>query len=265
MIWIYLTIFTIVGLIPYFGWRKHKSTKEYKRDKSNEQILDEYSAQLIERFKKFKWKGSEMEVIHPSRPCVVRWRNALTDQSCDELLKTAQTAPSSAWQAGTITGNKVNRKFRHCDLINMVVPSLSHELAKLFNVRRSQTKEFRILKYGKNGFIGAHRDALFGSSLNLETDPQRLCTGVFYLNDVPEDAGGGLRFNDIGVTIQPRKGDLIVFLNVALIDGAYIYDEHSTHEGLPIVAEDLEKFAMQVFICDLKSSEKQGLRFKIFG
>jgi predicted 2-oxoglutarate/Fe(II)-dependent dioxygenase YbiX len=61
-----------------------------------------------------------------------------------------------------------------------------------------------ISRYGIGTAVGRHRD-----TETLTT--HRLVTIILYLND--DYAGGRLEFPDLGISYQPRMGDLLVFLS----------------------------------------------------
>ena len=62
-----------------------------------------------------------------------------------------------------------------------------------------------------------------------------------YLNDV--DEGGATDFPDIGVSINPNKGDVVVFHNC--IDGTSDINPKSLHGGSPVVSG--EKWAVNLW------------------
>ena len=68
-----------------------------------------------------------------------------------------------------------------------------------------------------------------------------MVTALAYLNDV--DEGGATDFPDIGVSINPNKGDVVVFHNC--IDGTSDINQKSLHGGSPVVSG--EKWAVNLW------------------
>lgn len=76
---------------------------------------------------------------------------------------------------------------------------------------------------------------------NWEPGGQRMLTALAYLNDV--DEGGGTGFPNLGVEIEAKKGDVLVFHNTPP-DSNKIHPK-SLHAGLPVIAG--EKWAINLW------------------
>ena len=68
-----------------------------------------------------------------------------------------------------------------------------------------------------------------------------MVTALAYLNDVEE--GGATDFPDIGVSVQPNKGDVVVFHNC--IEGTSDINPKSLHGGSPVISG--EKWAVNLW------------------
>lgn len=53
-----------------------------------------------------------------------------------------------------------------------------------------------------------------------------------YLNDVPE--GGGTRFNNLDLTVKPKKGAALIWPSV-LDERPHDKDERTMHEAMPVI------------------------------
>lgn len=71
----------------------------------------------------------------------------------------------------------------------------------------------------------------------------RMLTVYFYLNDVP--AGGGTRFPDLGLTVTPKQGRVVIWPSV-LDHDIIAMDARTEHEALPV--EQGVKFGMNAWI-----------------
>lgn len=59
----------------------------------------------------------------------------------------------------------------------------------------------------------------------------RILTVFMYLNDVEE--GGGTHFGRLGITVQPKKGKVVIWPSVLDEDPEEL-DERTHHEALPV-------------------------------
>ena len=89
---------------------------------------------------------------------------------------------------------------------------------------------FQILKYEAGQFYRAHHDQNSGL---FTPQGARLYTFFMYLN-TPE-AGGGTRFNDLGLTVAAKRGSAVLW--PSLLDSNVELPELQTHhEALPVEA-----------------------------
>ena len=70
---------------------------------------------------------------------------------------------------------------------------------------------------------------------------------VCYLNDMPQDSGGGTKFHHPcfeGLVVQPSKGDALLFFP-AFADG--VADRRMEHSGEEVLAG--EKYILNTWVC----------------
>lgn len=106
---------------------------------------------------------------------------------------------------------------------DLVVSALNRRLATLTNTELSNGEPLQVLRYSPGQQYHLHSDALSGMA------NQRSTTAITYLNE--GFSGGETDFPEIGVRVQPRAGDTLVFHNV-LADGTA--DRRVRHAGLPV-------------------------------
>lgn len=93
----------------------------------------------------------------------------------------------------------------------------------------SHSEYWQFLKYEVGQFYGEHHD--FIEFHNQRYQGPRILTVFLYLNDVP--AGGGTHFTDMGITVQPKRGRVVIWPSVLDSDIAK-QDLRTHHEALPV-------------------------------
>ena len=124
-----------------------------------------------------------------------------------------------------------------------------HEISKRFSILVkmpiNNAEQFQLVHYGPGTEYKPHFDAFDKTTEegrnNWFPGGQRMVTALAYLNDV--DEGGATDFPDIGVSINPNKGDVVVFHNC--IDGTSDINPKSLHGGSPVVSG--EKWAVNLW------------------
>lgn len=115
----------------------------------------------------------------------------------------------------------------------------------LLGYHPSHFEPFQLLRYGPGEYYKRHHDHR-GYYDTTGGYPDRPVTLLLFLNDVTEDAGGGLAFDQLGLTFQPKEGDAIAWSNV---DTDGLADPDMVHEAMPL-AEGGHKMAVNVWVRD---------------
>ena len=68
---------------------------------------------------------------------------------------------------------------------------------------------------------------------------------LLYLNDIPQEYGGGTSFWHLNLTIYPIKNTALYFRNLK-DDGTG--HEHTLHQGDPLLTDKIEKWAINSWI-----------------
>ena len=104
------------------------------------------------------------------------------------------------------------------------------------------TEEFQVIHYEKNQEYRPHYDAYDTSGehgqANTVRGGNRLMTVLLYLSDV--ESGGGTSFPNVGITVTPKKGRVLVFYNCRfgtdnIVDPSNP-DPKSLHSGDPVLS-----------------------------
>ena len=143
-----------------------------------------------------------------------------------------------------------SRTSENCWLMNMIANEIVHEVSKrLSNIGSNANKKCGAISGCLLQNAGAEYKPHYDSfdydaeegKKNWEPGGQRMLTALAYLNDVEE--GGGTGFPNLGVEIEAKKGDVLVFHNTPP-DSNKIHPK-SLHAGLPVIAG--EKWAINLW------------------
>ena len=175
-------------------------------------------------------------------PLVLTIDAFLSDAECSGLIQAA----NGRLQRATVTGGAVgsvsqNRTNSHCPLKPQDTPIVLQLLMKLGMVLRIPMDRAEgpiALHYAEAEEFRPHSDGI-----QMSADPsqiaafdrqggQRLFSAMVYLNDV--EAGGGTAFPELGLSVQPVPGRLLIFANT--LAGSRDVTNLSIHAGEPVTA-----------------------------
>ena len=194
-------------------------------------------------------KISENVTLHSANPIVYVVSDFLSDSECEAFIDVGKDKME---RARVISDS--DHEF-HKDRTNSYawVPHNAsdtvHEISKRFSILVkmpiNNAEQFQLVHYGPGTEYKPHFDAFDKTTEegrnNWFPGGQRMVTALAYLNDV--DEGGATDFPDIGVSINPNKGDVVVFHNC--IDGTSDINPKSLHGGSPVVSG--EKWAVNLW------------------
>lgn len=107
-------------------------------------------------------------------------------------------------------------------------------------------ESINLTHYDAGQFFKPHHD-YFDPVLNkgmMGKPGQRICTFFVYLNDVPEEDGGATNFPYLNISVQPKCGSCLFWLNTSS-DGNIVY-ENTMHEGAKLSRG--EKWGLNIWI-----------------
>jgi len=186
-------------------------------------------------------------------PYVAYLDNALTDSECDEIIEKCDNdlpiAPIFDQYSGEIITKTEYRTCKLGDITSDVYPDfqkLKSRLSELVFRDQNTQESFNLLKYDPGDLVVPHVDGynFIDSEFNGEQKPemlQRVMTTIVYLNDI--DSGGETYFPKLDVTIQPRRGRMVIWHNC----GSDARRQHpdSVHQGFTPLTET--KYVLSVF------------------
>lgn len=164
-------------------------------------------------------------------PWVRRFPGLLTAAECAYLVELAQRsfAPATVRSAaGGVKRDPIRDSDEatvHWMIEDPVVHALNRRIAAVSATDAVQGEALQILRYKPGQQYRPHYD------FNPALDNQRILTALVYLNH--DYRGGETAFVKTGLKVRGRKGDVILFRNVA--DGSAL-DPMSEHAGLPVTS-----------------------------
>ncbi len=183
-----------------------------------------------------KW----VEVVHRQHdPEVVVFANLLSAFECDALMAAAQPRLSRSLTVNTHTGDEALHPDRTSQGMfferfeNEVVHRIEKRIAKLLQWPLKNGEGLQVLRYQKGAQYLPHydyfdaRDA--GTPSLLQRGGQRVATLIMYLNE--PDAGGATVFPDLGLQIEPKRGQAVFFSYPQALPSSL-----SLHGGEPVTA-----------------------------
>ncbi len=130
-----------------------------------------------------------------------------------EKLQALRTSKSVALRGATPAKGEVACYERLLSLLPSITPESCEALT--------------LIKYDAGDSLAPHYDANRAADAeDIARGGQTLATLLVYLNDV--DDGGCTRFNKLGITVAPKKGDACLFFPA---DASGQFDERMEHEG----------------------------------
>lgn len=194
------------------------------------------------------------KIIYNDDPLVYVIEDFITDQECQHFVSASD---SKLERAKTIGGKDgiyhENRTGSNCWIAHNhseVATNLGQRIADLVGFPLKNAESFQVVYYTGGTQYNDHHDAFNHETeegkKHLERGGQRIFTALGYLNDVEE--GGSTEFNDLNISIKPKKGSLLVWKNV--LSGTTKVHPESLHAGRPVTKG--EKYAFNLWFRENK-------------
>ncbi|RSV45290.1 proline hydroxylase [Sphingomonas sp. ABOLE] len=171
------------------------------------------------------------EILHDA-PRLQRFPRLLTPEECAHLATTAQPLLEPSFVLDPRSGRPMPHPIRTSDggaigptREDLVVRAINLRIAAATGTDVQNGEPLTVLRYAPGQQYRRHLDTIAGAA------NQRMATLILYLNQ--GFAGGETSFPAIGVTVQPRAGDAILF-ETLLPDGSP--DPQLVHSGEPVRA-----------------------------
>lgn len=200
-----------------------------------------------------------LTTLHTAPP-LYRVRGFLSPDECDRLIHSAKDHMTPAPVVGAGNGQvSSSRTSSTCYLAREDLPSLVSRVCALTGKPLEHLELPQVGRYMPEQFYRAHYDAFDLSTSDgkrfSQNGGQRVGTVLVYLNDVAE--GGHTSFAKLGLSVQPVKGDAIVFFP-ATLDGKL--DDQYLHAAEPAV--DI-KWVSQIWIRQTAYNGRASTRLKV--
>jgi prolyl 4-hydroxylase len=194
-------------------------------------------------------KISQNVTLYSSDPIIYVVSNFISDSECQAFIDVGR---DNMERATVISDGEhevhASRTNSYC-WVQHDNNDLVHEVSKRFSILVkmpiNNAEQFQLVHYGPGTEYKPHFDAFDKNTeegkKNWFPGGQRMITALAYLNDVEE--GGETSFPDIGVSVKPNKGDVVVFHNC--IDGTSDINPNSLHGGSPVLKG--EKWAVNLW------------------
>jgi len=169
------------------------------------------------------------------------WKNFLSPQECDEIIKTSQPhLKESTVSQKRVVDEKI-RKSETCYLEYKipVVGKLVDRVCWWLGRPSENAEKLQVVRYKPGGFYNVHQDS--SCFVDETSENERLYTVLVCLNDGFE--GGETEFPEIGEKFKLKKGDALFFNT---LNSARRCDKRADHAGKPVTSG--EKWIANVWV-----------------
>lgn len=177
-------------------------------------------------------------------PWVLTLDNFVTDDEAERLISLGAVegyerstdigAMKPDGTTGSVVSNGRTSTNAWCSnecLEDEMVQMVNQRISNMTGIPEENSEDLQLLRYEVGQKYNTHHDYI-----EYETDRQggvRLITVYLYLNDV--EAGGGTNFPDLGLTVMPKRGRVLIWPSVVDSDPNQ-KDNRTDHQALPVEA-----------------------------
>jgi prolyl 4-hydroxylase len=169
------------------------------------------------------------------------WKNFLTPQECDEIIKISQPQLKESTVSQKRVVDEKIRKSETCYLKKeiSVVGKLVDRVCWWLGRPSENAEKLQVVRYKPGGFYNVHQDS--SCFVDETSENERLYTVLVCLNDGFE--GGETEFPGIGEKFKLKKGDALFFNT---LNSARRCDKRADHAGKPVTSG--EKWIANVWV-----------------
>lgn len=201
-------------------------------------------------------------------PWVVTLDNFLTAEECDTMIQLGykyeyQVSKDVGGQKfdgsheGVLSERRTSEnawcsRFAGCR--NETIPTRIHQrMSDVLGIPPENSEDMQVLKYEVGQFYRVHHDYI-PHQADRQCGP-RILTFFLYLSDV--EGGGGTRFPQLGITVEPKQGRALIWPSVYNSD-PFKKDARMMHEAMEVTAGT--KFAANGWfhMYDYETPQKKG-------
>tara|TARA_B100001029_G_scaffold101050_1_gene83129 strand:- start:879 stop:1496 length:618 start_codon:yes stop_codon:yes gene_type:complete len=194
-------------------------------------------------------KISDNVTLYSADPIIYVVSDFLSEEECNAFIELGKGKMKRA----TVISDSDNelhdsRTNDYCWIkhdLNDVIHEASKRFSVLVKMPINNAEQFQLVYYGPGNEYKPHFDAFDKTTKEGQNHwfpgGQRMITALAYLNDV--EAGGETDFPEIGVSVKPNKGDVLIFHNC--IEGTTEINPNVLHGGSPVISG--EKWAVNLW------------------
>jgi prolyl 4-hydroxylase len=175
---------------------------------------------------------------------IFQYNDFLSPEDCQSIIEIASKEFIKARVIGGAEGYRIAENTWLTEEHD-VVKRLRDRVKDIVGSPTENMERINVVRYNTGGEYKPHNDFFYPTEEYYEKQTssggQRIKTVLFYLND--DFSGGETRFTQLGITIKPRRGKMIIWDNI-LPDGE-LYHE-AMHAGLPV--ESGEKYIGVIWV-----------------
>lgn len=172
------------------------------------------------------------KILHDS-PRIILHENRIAPVHCQYIMDFARSRVQSAQTYGH-TGERISDMMWIAHKYDSEIYQIIRRFAWRVKQKLHYAEPLQVASYGPGGKFDAHMDCYQThtehGAIQVAHRGQRLVTAILYLNTVV--AGGETTFPSLGITVQPKQGDVLMFENC--YPGTNEPHPLSLHEGCPV-------------------------------
>ena len=194
-------------------------------------------------------KIAENVTLFSNDPIIYVVSDFLSSQECASFIEVGEGKMERATvitdQDKEFHANRTNTHTWVAHDANEIVHEASKRFSILVKMPINNAEQYQLVFYGPGNEYKPHFDAFDKNTPEGKNywfpGGQRMITVLAYLNDVEQ--GGATNFPEVGVSIKPTTGDVLVFHNC--LDGTSDINPKSIHAGSPVISG--EKWAVNLW------------------
>jgi prolyl 4-hydroxylase len=176
-------------------------------------------------------------------PWMLLFENAITDEEANQLIELGakagyeRSSDVGERKVDGTYGKSVNhgRTSTNAWCVgecyeDPLAQSVMNRIVNITGIPEPNSENLQLLRYEKDQYYQVHTDYI-----NYQTERPsgvRILTFYFYLTDVEQ--GGGTSFPNVGLTVQPKKGQAVLWPSV-LDEDPNQSDRRTDHTALPVI------------------------------
>jgi prolyl 4-hydroxylase len=194
---------------------------------SAEPFLSQYQVQILSRD---PWVITMENVIESDEAS--RLIELGSEQGFQRSTGVGKARPDGSFESKISESRTSSNSWCHDGCANdPIAATVIERLSSITQIPKNNSESLQMLKYEVGEYYKSHHD--FIEKATKRQQGVRILTMYLYLNDV--EAGGGTMFNNLNITVMPKRGRAVLWPSV-LNDSPHKKDDRTVHEALPVEA-----------------------------